>query len=91
MMGELLGGWHLSAVQKSSPKFRHFSKASVIHLNVMSLQTWAETPARTRFSAVFQLLRFPLENRTAKAHKTHAISSLKTKVGGVLEIGRDLG
>ena len=90
-MGELLRGWCLSAAQKSSPKFRHFSKASLIHLNVTSLQTWAETLVRTRFSAVFQLLRFPLENRTAKAHKTHAISSLKTRVGGVLEIGRDLG
>jgi len=46
---------------------------------------------RTHFSAVFQLLRFPLENRTAKAHKTHSIASLKIEVGGVLETGRDLG
>lgn len=73
MMGELLRGWRLSAVQKNNPKFSHFSKASLIHLNVTSLQTWAETPERTRFAAVFQLLRFPLENRTAEAHKTHAI------------------
>lgn len=76
-MGELLRGWRLSAVQKSNTNFRHFSKASLIHLNATSLQTRAETPVRTRFSGVFQLLRFLLENRTAKTYKTHAISSLK--------------
>lgn len=91
MMGELLRGWCLSAVQKSSPKFRHFSKTSLIHLNVTGLQTWAETPARTHFSAALPLLRFPLENREAMAHRTQTISGLKIKVGGVLKIGRDLG
>lgn len=90
MMGELLQGWCLSAVQKSSLKFRHFSETSLIHLNVTGLQTWAGTPVRKHFSAALPLLRFPLENRAAMAHRTHTISSLKIKVGGVLEIGRDL-
>lgn len=74
MLGEVLGGWCPSAVQKSSLKFRHFSKASLIPLNATSLQAWAETPARTLFSAVFQLPRFPLEDGTAQAHKPHVIS-----------------
>lgn len=74
MLGEVLGGWCPSAVQKSSLKFRHFSKASLIPLNATSLQAWAETPARTLFSAVFQLPRFPLEDGTAQAHKPRVIS-----------------
>lgn len=42
-MGELHRGWCLSAVQKSSLKFRHFSKAPLVCLNAMSLQDWAES------------------------------------------------
>lgn len=91
MLGEVLGGWCPSAVQTSSLKFRHFSKASLIPLNAMSLQAWAETPARMLFSAVFQLPRFPLEDGTAQAYKPRVVSCLTPEVSGALGTGRDLG
>lgn len=84
-MAGLLRGWHLSAVQRSSPNFRHFSEASLIHLTVIGSSNLGWKPCEDT------LLRYPLEHRSVKARRTHAISSLKTEVCGVLVVGRDLG
>lgn len=81
----LLRGWHQSAVQRSSPKFRHFSEVSLIHFNVIGSSNLGWKPCEDTF------LRYPLEHRSAKACRTRAISSLKTEVCGVLVMGRDLG
>lgn len=85
MTAGLLRGWHLSAAQRSRPNFRCFSEASLIHLNVIGSSNLGWKPCEDT------LLRYPLEHRSAKARRTHAISSLKTEVCGVLVIGRDLG
>lgn len=84
-MAGLLRGWHLSAVQRSSLKFRHFSEASLIRLYVIGSSNLGWNPCEDT------LLRYPLEHRSAKAHRTHTTSSLKTDVCDVLVIGRDLG
>lgn len=78
-MGELLRGWHLSAVQKSNPKFRHFSKASLIHLNVTSLQTRAETPVEDMLLSSISTSQVPTGEQYSKGTQNSRYFKLKNE------------